>query len=221
MKKILIIGWSGTIGLELVKAHKNDDIILAGRTIFQNGPFIYLDLSSIESICQGIKKLAAYSFDLIYVNSGMYDRPSSFEKHLMVNAIGPYLLMKALCKRSSATKIIVTSSVSILHAKQDMNPSNRKHYYRNTKLIEWLLFEKLKKQFPMHTIVYAHPGITYSNISKELHGLLVSFWIKKFAQQAKSAVEPLLLAGKEEPSKMGWFCPKYFFSLFGHQLLKK
>lgn len=220
MKKVLIIGWSGALGSALLNAFKNDFVVVAGRTAPLKGDYVYLDLSLADCIFTAVNKLSTYSFDLIFVNSGMYDKEKNYEHHMMVNAIGPYILIKELCKRIPSTKIIVTSSVSILHAKQDLSPVKKRYYYRNSKLLEWLLFEKLKKDYPMHTIVYAHPGITYSNISKKLHPW-TALGIRLFAKRPNTAIEPLLLAGEKIASDGGWYAPAHFFSLFGPPVFKK
>ncbi len=226
MGKILILGASGVLGQALVEQLHQKDLILAGRNYPTDDHHLQLNLKDFESIRSALNILKSISLDAVFVNSGTYEvseiLENGFESNLMVNAVGPYFLIHGLCQMHPCLKIILTNSVSILHAEATLVVKKPYLIYRNTKLIELMLFEKLKKEYPQHQFVYAHPGITASSISKKLHGRLICFWLSHFASKPKKAVRSIVLAFQDQNKKEdGWYAPGGWFELWGKPKWKK
>lgn len=173
MKTILIIGSTGTIGQGLVSVFKNENCIEASRSLETKENLIHLDLSSFISILDFLDRTKPLQVDILFMNSGIYVKEKEvaegYDSNVMVNAFGPYYLVKEFCKYHPECKIVLTSSISILHAKLDMYPKKRKYIYRNTKLLEHILFYILEESYPKNRFSYAHPGILPSRLSLSLH----------------------------------------------------
>lgn len=226
MGKILILGASGVLGQALVEQLHQKDLILAGRHYPTDEHHLQLNLKDFESIRHALIILKDISLDAVFVNSGIYEvseiLENGFENNLMVNAVGPYFLIRRLCQMNPSLKIILTTSVSIQHAEATINVKKPYLIYRNTKLIELVLFEKLKKEYPQHQFVYAHPGITASSISKKLHGRIIGFWLQHFASKPTKAVRSMILAFQDEYKiETGWYAPGGWFELWGKPKWRK
>ncbi|MDE7095318.1 MAG: hypothetical protein K2O23_02415, partial [Anaeroplasmataceae bacterium] len=168
--------------------------------------------------------ISIQKIDVLFLNSGTYEEKKytldGYEYNFIVNAFSPYFIAKKILSLRPNCKIVLTSSISILHAKQDLNPKHWKRIYRNTKLIEHLLFKELEQEFP-NSISYAHPGIVPSKLSFRLHSKLVRGWIKLFGNTVESGTNCLIKASILSSCKNSWVSPGGFLSLRGKPKLKK
>lgn len=219
MKNILILGASGILGSELVNYLKNENLTLAGRSYQTGEHHVFLDLTDLNSIRTALTLLMNQKWDVIFINSGGIVSskilPFEIENNFMLNAVGPYFLLKGICQKQANVKVIITSSISILRASIKKNKG--KWLYRNSKLFELMLMECLKRELPQIKMIYAHPGITPSPISYHLHGKVIGYWLKQFASRPKDAVRPILMAYEDSVAheEQGWYVPGGFFHLRG------
>ncbi|MDE7161785.1 MAG: NAD-dependent epimerase/dehydratase family protein [Anaeroplasmataceae bacterium] len=224
MRTILIIGSTGVIGQKLVEQYKEENCIEISRSLKTEQNQFYLDLSNFQSILDFLNAFQSISVDLVFVNSGLVCEEritrDGLDTMWMVNAFGPYYLVKHFLKDHPKCKIILTSSVSILHAKLDFNPKNYNRMYRNTKLLEHILFRSLEEIYPESIIAYAHPGVVPSKLSLSLHQKPIQFWMQRFGNSKENAVE-ILSSAEHMHSKDCWVCPKGIFQLRGKAVLKK
>ncbi|MDE6661095.1 MAG: hypothetical protein K2J93_04685 [Anaeroplasmataceae bacterium] len=224
MRTIGIIGSTGAIGKCLASYFKNENYIEAGRSLETSGNHIYLDLSDFRSVCDFINRISLENIALLFLNSGTFEVKKytidGYEYNFMVNAFSPYYIAKKILSLKPNCRIVLTSSISILHAKQDLDPKHWKRIYRNTKLIEYLLFKELEKEFP-NAICYAHPGIVPSKLSFGLHSKVIRGWIKHFGNTIESGTECLIQASTLSSCNSSWVSPSGFLSLRGKPKLKK
>ncbi|MBD5391131.1 SDR family NAD(P)-dependent oxidoreductase [bacterium] len=224
MQTIVIIGSTGTISKNLVELHKKENCIEASRSLETKGNQYHLDLADFECIKEFLHSLETISVDILYVNSGIVcdqeDTKDGIDCMMMVNAVGPYYLVKEFLKTHPMCKIIVTSSVSILKADLKFPPKNYRHMYRNTKLLEHILIRNLKVENPNYFISFAHPGIVYTQLSAKLHSKIIIFWVKHFGNSSQNAAR-ILQQAKELNSIEDWICPRGWFSLRGRSCQKK
>ncbi len=223
MSDILILGASGTIGTALVEALGNENLFLAGRSFSDTAKTFNVDLNDFKSVKLFCKKLKLIKIDILIINSGIFSSYSLNEDlidtNLMVNSLAPFYIARWLLKINTRLEIIVTSSISISRAQLDFKPKKWFKIYRNTKLLEYLLFENLAIEYPDSSIKYVHPGITKSALSLSLHKPFVCFLIRHFAMKPKSAIKVFLYA-RQIPNRKGyWVCPN--LNLFGRPKLKK
>ena len=222
MNNILILGASGTLGKTLVSKLHNYNLFLAGRKYEDTINTFNLDLNDHNSIKDFLIKIRDVSLDCVIVNSGTYEPYSlnslGVETNLMVNSFAPYYLIKKLKELNSNLIVVLTTSISILKGKLEFKPKKWHLIYRNTKLLEFLLFDKLKNEGL--DIRYAHPGLTHSKLSLSLHSPLVSFFIKHFTISNDKAVKPIIMALDYNYNGQYWLCPK-FFGIYGNPKLEK
>ncbi|MDE6241702.1 MAG: hypothetical protein K2M08_04680 [Anaeroplasmataceae bacterium] len=224
MRTIVIIGSTGTIGKCLAFHYKNENCIEASRSLETSENQISLDLSDFKSVCEFINRISIEKVDVLFLNSGVFEQKKytqdGYEYNFMVNAFSPYYIAKRILEIQPNCKIVLTSSISILHAKQDLNPRKWKKIYRNTKLIEHLLINNLEILFP-NSICYAHPGIVPSRLSYGLHSKLVRGWIRLFGNTKESGANCLIKASRLSSCRNSWVVPGGIFSLKGKPKLKK
>ena len=224
MRTILIIGSTGKLGKALVNHFKNENCIEASRSLVRQNNQYHLDFADFQSILDFIADFQSISVDTLFVNSGIVCEKSftkdGLDTMLMVNAFGPYYLVKEFLKTHPFCNIILTSSVSILRAKLDFSPKNYKEMYRNTKLLEHMLFRSLEEETPKRNIFYAHPGIVYSKLSSRLHCRLIQKWIRHFGNSLNNAVSGII-AAEHLHQDCCWVCPSRFFQLKGKSKLRK
>lgn len=224
MKTVIIIGSTGTIGQKLVELNKKENCIEASRSLKEEKNQFHLDLTDFESVLHFLNYFANKPVDVLYMNSGLVCNPSytkdGIDTMWMVNAFAPYYLIKHFLKTHPQCKIIVTSSISILHAKLNFHPKKYKYMYRNTKLLEHMLIFSLEEEDQNNFISFAHPGIVSTKISTHLHHRFINFWIRRFGNSASNAAKIIVQA--EEIKKKGfWVCPSGIFGLRGKPVLKK
>lgn len=186
---------------------------------------VLADLATVSGIKCAVEAIAKISqVDLILFNQGIYEPnkvndSDGYDINLMVNAFSSYYITKELLSylKTWNTKIVVTSSISIRKAKGIMEVQKLKNIYRETKLLQYQLLSLLNKHCE---IVFAHPGITPSKISYQLHGKLVGFFLSFFATKPDKACKSILCAVSEEVPLSHWVCPR-FLGLFGKPTIKK
>lgn len=225
MKTIIIIGSTGVLGQCLVTQYKNENCIEVGRNLPETENSFPLDLSDFESILYFLNQMKKISVDILFLNSGVFQNQQytrdGIEYNFMVNAFGPYFLVKHFLNHHPNCRVVVTSSVSILHAKEDFVPKRWKNIYRNTKWLEHALLAYLHQEVPSREITFAHPGIVYSKLSVSLHSFWVKWWIKHFGNSKEQAVLCLIKASEVKPDSTRWICPSGWFSLRGTPKSKK
>ncbi|MDE5856314.1 MAG: SDR family NAD(P)-dependent oxidoreductase [Anaeroplasmataceae bacterium] len=225
MKKLCVLGSTGVLGQELVSCYKNENCIEASRSLENDINKIQVDLSNFRSVCDFIDRISKEKLDVLFINSGVYEQKKytldGYEYNFMVNAFSPYYIVKRLLALNPNCRIVFTSSISILHAKQELNPKNWKKIYRNTKLIAHLLFQTLEELFPTSIITYAHPGIVPSKLSYGLHSKKLRSSIRIFGNTPSKGARCIIEASKAYLNKNFWIVPSGIFSLRGKPKPKK
>lgn len=245
-KRIAVFGATGVLGTALIDLliQKGAHVLASGRNPerlqclqkkYLNALETFvLDFSDFESIQGGVKKLNKIPLDYLFINSGLYTHPTTtmeLNKHCMVNALGPYFLIKELLPwlDSNGTLIVTTTSLSCYHQKSAYDwkmdkPKKSTDIYGQTKLLQLQLMKRLEEmaleQYPNVTFRYAHPGITATKISLALHPITGVF-ISLFAMPASKAVLNLLYAAVEPIKQEHWVCPRGPFQLIGYPKEKR
>lgn len=145
-KKVLFVGWTGSIGFEAVRiiASKGADLYLASRnpkkaekmiaSLKEMYPSVNietfeLDVSSLKSVQEfalAIEKKDLH-FDFFINNAGVYHMPmvntsEGYDLTFATNTLGHvYLLMKMIPLLNASAKVISTSSMSYKFYKNDLN----------------------------------------------------------------------------------------------------
>ncbi|MDE6408292.1 MAG: hypothetical protein K2K48_07010 [Anaeroplasmataceae bacterium] len=224
MKTIVIIGSTGTIGSALASYFKNENCIEASRSLKTKENKVHLDLSDFRSVCDFIKRISIEKIDILFLNSGVFEEKKytqdGYEYNFMVNAFSPYYIAKRVLELQPDCRIVLTSSISILHAKQELNPKNWKRIYRNTKLIEHGLLKNLEGLYP-NSIFYAHPGIVPSRLSFGLHAVPTRRFIQLFGNTLEAGANCLIYASSLPSCKNTWVVPRGIFNLRGRPKVKK
>lgn len=228
MKKICVLGSTGVLGKELVSYYKNENCIEASRSLKNDVNKIQVDLSNFRSVCDFLDRISTEKLDILFINSGVYEQKKytldGYEYNFMVNAFSPYYIAKRLLIVSPNCRIVFTSSISILHAKQERNPKNWKKIYRNTKFIAHLLLQSLEELFPTSIITCAHPGIVPSKLSYGLHSKSIRSLIRIFGNTPSKGAGCIIEASKAYLNKNLWIAPGGLFSLRGkptQKIIKK
>lgn len=225
MKKVCILGSTGSIGKSLVEYYREEYCIEASRSLKTCKNKIHVDLSDFQSVCHFINRILDEKIDFLFLNSGVYELKKftrdGYEYNFMVNAFSPYYIAKRVLSKHPQCVIIFTSSISILHAQQDLNPKKWNRIYRNTKLIAHMLLNSLEGLFPNSIVSYAHPGIVPSRLSFKLHSKPIRKLIQFFGNTSSNGAKCLIEASKISFCKNSWIVPKGIFSLKGKPKLKK
>ena len=219
---IVILGSTGVIGKALVKQYQKENCIEASRKAVS--PNIELDLSDFESILCFLKKLEHHKIDILFLNAATTRKEETkdhMEYSFMVNAFSMYYIAKHFTIYHKECRIVFTSSIRILHAKQKIQSKTISSAYRNTKLLAHLLLAHLQEEDPFAQIGFFHPGIVASKLSLSLHHRWVQFLIRHFGNSLEHVVEGALLAAEATKVKGNWVCPKGVFGLKGKPVLKK
>ncbi|MDE6655984.1 MAG: hypothetical protein K2J85_03235 [Anaeroplasmataceae bacterium] len=225
MKKICVLGSTGVLGQELVSYYKDEFCIEASRSLENDKNKIQVDLSNFRSVCDFIERISKEKLDVLFINSGVFEQKKytldGYEYNFMVNAFSPYYIAKRVLEVIPSCRIVLTSSISILHAKQELNPKNWKKIYRNTKLIAHLLLQSLEEDFATSIITYAHPGIVPSRLSYGLHSKSIRAFIRVFGNTPSKGASCIIEASKAYLNKNFWIAPSGIFSLRGKPKIKK
>lgn len=225
MKTICVLGSTGVIGQELASFFHLENCIEASRSLKSEKNKISVDLSNLKSVWDFVKKLSEFNLDYLFLNSGVYEQKrytqEGYEYNFMVNAFSPYYIAKRILSVQPNCSIIFTSSISILHAKQNLCPKKWKYIYRNTKLIGHALLNDLKVAFPSASISFAHPGIVPSRLSFGLHSRFVNYMIRIFGNTPSGGAQCLVMAANQTLNASSWITPSGIFSLRGRPKLKR
>jgi nucleoside-diphosphate-sugar epimerase len=176
MKKILVTGSVGQIGSELTmhlrEKYGNDNVVACGRktkpsaTLYNSGPFEYLDITDKETVDKVIKK---YDIDTIYNMAAILSAVGE-EKPLVcwnVNINGMYNILE-LAREYEMTRVFVPSSIAVfgpetprINTPQEtvLKP---KTMYGVTKVAGELLGDYYFKRFDLDVRGLRYPGIISS-----------------------------------------------------------
>ncbi|KAJ8114260.1 hypothetical protein OPT61_g3813 [Boeremia exigua] len=217
-KVVLVTGGTAGIGAETVKAisaHSPDHIYFTGRNLSAAESlisdvrskystvaltFIELDLSSLQSVAQGIKKSFSHDhLDILFLNAGIIAKPPAlsvdgYEIQFATNHLGhamltkqvlPYLL-NATRRPGGDVRVITTSSEGYeLHRliKGGISFDELQHggtmsrmilgpwaRYGQSKLANILFAAELGRRYPDIMSVSVHPGVVKTPMLDGLQG---------------------------------------------------
>ena len=250
-KKIVLVGGTSGIGLSFLKflVAKNAYVILLARNIkkaedivkdlkYPNIDIIKYDQSSYKSIKEGIDVLLEkYDFfDSVVLNAGVISKTKDLmEGHpycIGVNYYGLRYFIEYICPRLKyKTKIVIQGSVVAgfhLSKNADVERNDYKTFkkYNISKMLVEAYAYKLmsQKPYPNVDFVLAEPGITSTNITRDLDSLLKHIgkvFISTFFHGVDKASLTLLEAVTSKASNGSYIVPRGLFTVYGFPKYKK
>lgn len=243
-KTVLITGGNSGIGLEVIKycAYLKMNIILTVRSPSKGEKtvkeitslypkvdirYLILDTSSIESINQFVNKIKdeKIDFDYFYSNAGTFNLPKEltkdgYERVIMTNFLGPFLLISKLDNYSLAFKhplrIILTTSITAKHARicyedfTTLSKTTKFNTYAESKLAIVHFYLYLCKLYKDSNVIpqLVHPGVTatpliFKAYPKWFANIAVAFMKLMFHSPKKAALSTIALLDKDGSLFMG------------------
>ena len=242
-KRVVVTGATGGLGREicLMLAELNADITLACRnkektnslineikSIYPhtNIEFVELDLNTLSSVDDCIKKIQAYNgIDILINNAGIYNVPlktldSGYNNVFQVNFVYTYYLTKKLLpelqKKANST-CITLGSVAHNYSKidpKDIDFSTRKKHskiYGNSKRFLMFSLYELFKDIKDVNLAIVHPGVTLTNMTNHYPkaiNWLVKIFIKLFFPHPKKASLSIIYGSNHNCRYHEWIGPR-------------
>jgi NADP-dependent 3-hydroxy acid dehydrogenase YdfG len=253
-KTVVITGGTGGIGFHITKylAYLGAKVILAARnknktenvienitSIVPNAnlEFRYLDLTDMNSVNEFVNYLDGIKIDYLFLNSGIYNQEckliNGIDIHYMVNFYVPYKIVENLKEKfiNNKTKIVVTSSISYMFSKIDLNDilankcKNKTKLYGKTKRLLTQMLYLMKEENEGLDIVFTHPGVTASTLFEGLHTNL--FWkiaipiMRHIFMSNDKASLPILSGINKSHDHRHWVGPRGLFQVWGYPGIKR
>lgn len=248
---IVLVGGTSGIGLSFLKflIKKNAYIILLARNLkkaeaivdelnYRNIDIIEYDQSSYSSIQKGIDDLLNKypKVDSIVLNAGVISKTKDLmEGHpysIGVNYYGIRYFIEYICpKLDCKTKIVIQGSLVAgfhLNKKTNIEDNNLKTFkeYNISKMCVEAYFYKLvsKRIYPNIDFVLTEPGITSTNITRNLDSFLKhagKVFISTFFHNVDKASLSLLEAASSRASNGSYIVPRGPFTMSGYPKYKK
>lgn len=253
-KTVVITGGTGGIGFHITKylAYLGAKVILAARNKDKtikvineitnlipnaNLEYKYLDLTNMESVNTFISYLENVNIEYLFLNSGIYNQEckliNGIDIHYMVNFYVPYKIVNTLKEKfiQNNTKIVVTSSISYMFSKIDLddilaiNCKNKTKLYGKTKRLLTQMLYLLKEENQGLDVVFTHPGVTASTLFEGLHTNL--FWkiaipiMRHIFMSNDKASLPILSGIILNHDNRHWIGPKGLFQVWGYPGLRR
>lgn len=250
-QKIVLVGGTSGIGLSFLKflVKKNAYVILLARNIkkaeaivdelnYRNIDIIEYDQSSYSSIQKGIDELLNKypKVNSIVLNAGVISKTKELmEGHpygIGVNYYGIRYFVEYICpKLDSKTKIVIQGSLVAgfpINKKTNIEDNNLKTFkeYNISKMCVEAYFYKLvsKRIYPNIDFVLTEPGITSTNITRNLDSFLKhagKVFISTFFHNADKASLSLLEAVSIRANNGSYIVPRGLFTVSGYPKYKK
>lgn len=250
-QKIVLAGGTSGIGLSFLKflVKKNAYVILLARNIkkaeaivkeldYKNIDIIEYDQSSYSSIKKGIDILLDKypKVDSIVLNAGVISRTKELmEGHpysVGVNYYGiRYFVEYISPKLISNTKIIIQGSVVAgFHLSKKTNIDNNnfktfKEYNISKMCVEAYIYKLMKeKSYPNVDFVLTEPGITSTNITRDLDSFLKhvgKVFVSTFFHSVDKASLTLLEAVSNRACHGSYIVPRGLFTVSGYPKYKR
>jgi len=233
---VVITGANTGIGLETAKkmAELGARVIIATRSEIkareaistlphkENVEFMYLDLSSLQSVKQFAVEFQQKKIQCNYLinNAGIFCAPHNltkdgFEVQFQVNHLGHFLLVSLLMDnliKNNARIINVSSTASekgkinFDSFKTDGKPATVMELYRQSKLCNMLFSKELARRYPNKIISYSvDPGLVNTDIARNISYqklVNISMWLfaKTPSQGSQTSIFAALCDKNEIPN---------------------
>lgn len=252
-KTIAITGSTGGLGTEVVKilAGLNANLILLNRnkhdSLLQTNQLqllnskikietIQIDMEDFDSVKSACEIISNKQIDYLILNAGAYAIPKRktslrLNNVFQINFFSQYYIVKQLLPmlRKSKSKVIAVGSIAHNYSKIDTNDvdfSTRtkasKIYGNSKRFLMFALSELLKNEKDIQFSI-AHPGITFTNITRHYPKWiwwLIKYPMKVIFHSPKTASLSIVLSLFKTTDYMTWIGPK-FFNIWGKPKIKK
>jgi len=188
----------------------------------ENVEFMYLDLSSLQSVKQFAAEFQQKKIQCNYLinNAGIFCAPhdltkDGFELQFQVNHLGHFLLVSLLMDnliKNNARVINVSSDssekgkINFDSFKTDGKPADVMELYQQSKLCNVLFTKELARRYPNKIISYSvHPGLVYTEIARyypypKLANIVMWFIAKTPFQGSQTSIFAALCDKNEIPN---------------------
>lgn len=252
-KTIAITGSTGGLGSEIVEilACLNANLILLNRnkqeSLLQSNQLhslnsmikietIQIDMENFNMVKSACDTISNKQIDYLILNAGAYAIPKrqttlGINNVFQINFFSQYYIVKYLLPmlRKSKTKVIAVGSIAHNYSKIDTNDvdfSTRKKaskiYGNSKRFLMFSLSELLKNEKDIQFSI-AHPGITFTNITRHYPKWiwwLIKYPMKIIFHSPKTASLSIILSLFKTTDYMTWIGPK-FFNIWGKPKIKK
>lgn len=246
-KTIAITGATGALGQEIcfALAKKGANLIFVDRNLEKSKALaqkimsafpqtkvenIKCDLLSLDDVKKAQKTLLGMNFDVLFLNSGIFNVPLvknefGLNNVFQVNFLSQYYLARKLLEDGhKLKKIVAMGSIayrSVKYDEDDFDYSNGKAqqiYGISKKFLIYSLFG-LGERFSSVEISITHPGVTATQLTAKNNKLLKGL-MKIIFPSVKKASRSAVLAICEPCEKFFWFGPP-IFDVYGKPKKKK
>ena len=249
-KTVAISGATGGIGRQLCRhlVKLNATLILLDRNMERshaladalrseipsaNISHIQVDMENIDNIRAAADKLSALPVDYLILNAGAYSIPrhkcsTGYDNVFQINFVSPYYLAARLLPsiESRGGKVVAVGSIAHRYSQTDecdVDFSSRDKaslVYGNAK--RYLMFS-LCELSDSNSVVIAHPGITFTNITAHYPKLIFAFIkhpMKVIFMSPRKASLCILQGIFKNHGECEWIGPR-FFDVWGYPRTKK
>ena len=172
-----------------------------------------------------------------FLNSGIYNQERKLIKgidiHYMVNFYMPYKMVDELKNKfiENKTKIIVTSSISYMFSKIELNDilaekcKNKTKLCGKTKRLLTQMVYLMREENKGLDIVFTHPGVTASTLFEGLHNnwfwkIAIPIMRHIFMSNDKASL-PILSGINYNHDNRHWIGPRGLFQVWGYPGIKR
>ena len=249
-KTVAISGATGGIGRELCRhlAYLGTSLVLLDRNMERSHALaeslrsqfpsveishIQVDMEDIDTVRSAADKLSALPIDYLLLNAGAYSIPrhkcsTGYDNVFQINFVSPYYLTARLLPQLQARggKVIAVGSIAHRYSKtdeSDVDFSTRTKaslVYGNAK--RYLMFS-LCELSDSNSVVIAHPGITFTNITAHYPKLIfaiIKHPMKVIFMSPRKASLCILQGIFKSHGECEWIGPR-FFDVWGYPCTKK
>lgn len=194
------------------------------------------DMFDINSVKLLVCKLMQEKFDILIINSAVYNVPrktssAGFDNVFQINFVSPYFLIKKLIpnmRKDRDSKVIIIGSIAHNYSKVDfddiqkLKTKKQSVIYGNSKRFLMFATQKLLSDNNINLAI-VHPGVTLTNMTNHYPAIinpLVKLGIKTIFPTPQKACLSILYGIFHNTSKNEWIGPAKH-NVWGYPKLQK